>query len=507
MPARRPTTQKAQPEANYRVRIRMYQQGLGDCFLLSFPKGGGKQAHVLIDFGIILGTTNPGVVMTQVAENIRAATNKKLDVLAITHEHWDHVSGFDEKQARGVFDDIQVEQLWLAWTEEEGNPLADRLRKEREGKKEAALAAREAAQRRGLTEQANRMTEVLGLFGAKAANADDSSDGGGGTAGALAYLKGRYAPVILQTGGKPVSIPGVDGVRVYVLGPPVDHDALKKANPHKGEGYGLASADFGLTDAFLEALHSGDERGHPFARGFRKPIGELQTRHIAAQKTPEEAGAPCRYPPEKAGLDWYADPSNEWRSINDAWLGTGERLALQLDSATNNTSLVLAFELDGSDDVLLFVGDAQAGNWRSWDSHEWTIKEKNGEERNVTAADLLKRTIFYKVGHHGSHNATLCEKGLERMTSARLAACIPVDTKVAHGVKGWTDMPLPAIRTRLDQKCAVVFQSDEAQPFGKTPTQVRWERSSEQFDVQMKDVATKEPKTVRRQCLYVDYFV
>ena len=29
------------------------------------------------------------------------------------------------------------------------------------------------------------------------------------------------------------------------------------------------------------------------------------------------------------------------------------------------------------------------------------------------SADLLHRTIFYKVGHHGSHNATLRERGLE----------------------------------------------------------------------------------------------
>ena len=48
------------------------------------------------------------------------------------------------------------------------------------------------------------------------------------------------------------------------------------------------------------------------------------------------------------------------------------RLALQLDSDTNNTSLVLAIELIASGRVLLFPGDAQVGNWLSWhEGIEW----------------------------------------------------------------------------------------------------------------------------------------
>ena len=54
-----------------------------------------------------------------------------------------------------------------------------------------------------------------------------------------------------------------------------------------------------------------------------------------------------------------------WRSISTDWLAASSTMALQLDSATNNTSLVLAIEL-GNQDVLLFVADAQVGNWLSW---------------------------------------------------------------------------------------------------------------------------------------------
>ena len=100
-----------------------------------------------------------------------------------------------------------------------------------------------------------------------------------------------------------------------------------------------------------------------------------------------------------------------WRRIDHDWLGVSADLAIQLDKRTNNSSLVLAFEFVDTKRVLLFVGDAQVGNWLSW-------KDVHGRSgtHTVTARDLLARTVFYKVGHHGSHNATLKQNGLELMT-------------------------------------------------------------------------------------------
>lgn len=499
----------------------MYRHGLGDCFLLSFPKE-ENYVHVMIDCGIVLGTSEPNVVMKQVAENVKLASQGKVDVLIITHEHWDHLSGFDPNQARTVFDQIDFGALWLAWTEEEGNPVATEIREEREKKKKAALKAKEAAEQRGQPERAARLAGLLGFFGAKAAGTGGSeeAESGGGTSDALAYLKKKCTPTIVETGGKPLSIPGLDGVRVYVLGPPLNRAALKKTNPHKGEGYGLGGNPIGLTDAFLAAFDPADEQAQPFAHSLRQPTSEMTQRFArvqsdATQRAVERTSAAgmgepaCRVesPSGKPGIDWYQDPENAWRSIDDAWLATGDRLALQMDNATNNTSLVLAFEFEGSNDVLLFVGDAQAGNWRSWDDHRWTVKGKNGDPREVTPADLLKNTIFYKVGHHGSHNATLREKGLERMTSNRLAAVIPVDTKVAHEVKGWEEMPLPAIQERLKERCAVIFQSDRDPLEIKKLPELHWVDSVEKFDVRMRNKVTKEVETDRKQPLYTDFFV
>jgi hypothetical protein len=61
----------------------------------------------------------------------------------------------------------------------------------------------------------------------------------------------------------------------------------------------------------------------------------------------------------------------------------------------NNTSLVLIFEV--GDQKLLFSGDAQIENW------EYVFEEA---EINDEINTLLHNTTVYKVGHHGSRNAT-----------------------------------------------------------------------------------------------------
>ncbi|MCI0466588.1 MAG: hypothetical protein L0Y57_06230, partial [Beijerinckiaceae bacterium] len=155
---------------------------------------------------------------------------------------------------------------------------------------------------------------------------------------------------------------------------------------------------------------------------------------------------------------WRPGTSDEdWRRIDTAWLLGSAELALQLDSLTNNTSLALAIELAGGD-VLLFVADAQVGNWLSWHELAWTVNGKR-----VTAADLLGKAIFYKVGHHASHNATLKDKGLELMENLRVAM-IPVDKKMAKK-KGWNHMPLPDLIKALENRASgAVVRADKPLP-------------------------------------------
>src|SRR6185369_8544852 len=105
--------------------------------------------------------------------------------------------------------------------------------------------------------------------------------------------------------------------------------------------------------------------------------------------------------------------------------------------------------------VLLFTGDAQIGNWQSWyDIPAWTpVDGATPSQAKPDIPDLLSRTIFYKVGHHGSHNATLKTDGVMRMRrDGQLTAFVPVSTAVARQVKNWQHMPLDALLDALAQR-------------------------------------------------------
>jgi hypothetical protein len=159
----------------------------------------------------------------------------------------------------------------------------------------------------------------------------------------------------------------------------------------------------------------------------------------------------------------YYSKDDDWRRIDADWLGGGSDFALQLDSYTNNTSLVLAIELVEDGRVLLFPADAQVGNWMSWDDVKF--KDKNDNDVDMTSGKLLGRTVFYKVGHHSSHNATVNTRGLELMDREDLVAMIPVDRKVAMKKKPPWQMPAKALYTRLIEKTkGRVVRSDVGWP-------------------------------------------
>ena len=81
------------------AKVRMYRQGLGDCFLISLPREKGGVFHVVIDCGVILGTPNAAAKMQAVMQDIIDTTQGKIGLLVVTHEHWDHLSGFLQAQS------------------------------------------------------------------------------------------------------------------------------------------------------------------------------------------------------------------------------------------------------------------------------------------------------------------------------------------------------------------------------------------------------------------------
>ena len=426
------------------VAVRMYRQGLGDCFLLTFPRK-PEPLYMLIDCGVLLGTEGQNEWMEKVAQSIGKTTKNHIDILVATHEHWDHLSGF--LQAGGVFDQITVGEVWFAWTEDPQHELANKLRQGREAAR-TALAAAHLRLQAVAPAAASELASVLEFSGPlPAAGRKTIQD-------ALKYVRGKVTqPRYCRPGSEPMTLAGVEGVRIYVLGPPEDEKLIKKSDPTKKgrEVYELAAA---AEDdrSFLVAM-SHHDKAFEYLDGDERRDYELNLPFDVSHRIPiDRAKADGFFQDVYYGEGAPGDEDDRWswRQIETDWLGVANDLALRLDNDTNNTSLALAIELSPGGDVLLFPGDAQVGNWLSWGDLAWP-RGANPEDGAITAERLLARTVLYKVGHHASHNATLRDKGLELMTSPHLAAMIPVDEQVAREKKKW-DMPFGPLLRRLEEK-------------------------------------------------------
>src|SRR5262245_21238024 len=104
---------------SFRARVRMYRHGLGDCFLVTFPRQDRAPFHMLIDCGVL---ARDAAHMKRFVEHIRDTVldgqngKARLDVVVATHEHKDHLSGFN--QARALFsNDFDFGSVWLSWAE------------------------------------------------------------------------------------------------------------------------------------------------------------------------------------------------------------------------------------------------------------------------------------------------------------------------------------------------------------------------------------------------------
>lgn len=443
------------------VRIRHYCQGIGDCHLLRLEQDDGRPYVILIDCGVHTSVKGGPQTIQRIVEDIASETDR-IDLLVLTHEHWDHVSGF--LTAADTFAQLTIGEVWMGWTENPADPQARQLDKF----KEQALSALQAASQQFartrtldgyLSSVRDGVEALMGFnFGAKGERVRAARN----AAAALAPQGVRY----LEPHDEPLTLPGLPGLRVYVLGPPRDK-ALLGVTVRASEMYGMSGPAWGLAAALrcgvnagLTAGNPGEDPGAPFdanvGHSLRDLLGEsadggqtASERALRAFVRDHYAGPVSAAPGTKARRS--SDPNKvrqDWRRIDNDWLGASAELAMQLDNRTNNTSLVLAFEFTDTQRVLLFAADAQVGSWLSWQDLSWTV-----DGTAVSAADLLARTVYYKVAHHGSENATLKAKGLELMTSKDLTAFIPTHAADAAKV-GWRRMPFDAIVTALDARTA-----------------------------------------------------
>ncbi|MBV4476890.1 MBL fold metallo-hydrolase [Pseudomonas botevensis] len=459
------------PNKNPGFTIRHYCQGIGDCHLLRFEKADGNPYWMLIDCGIHTSIKGGSQIIDDIVADVFAVTKGQIDVLVLTHEHTDHISAFRASANR--FADFHIDEVWMAWTESPTDPDAQKLDKF----KQQALSALSGASRqlhgvahldeaKSAAPLREGIDELLAFsFGAQGETVRGMRD----TAAGLAKKAIKY----LEPAQAPLDIPSACAIRAYVLAPSRNPDYFNIVD-RVGERYAMSSDENGLriadtlSSAFAAAASTSDftDLTAPFDPSLGTPLNGI-SRVVKPPKGPAEFAYLHYYgPSERAPLiaskkrvrTTDANETNQaWRRIDYDWLSSAGSLAMQLDNKINNTSLVLAFEIVDTGRVFLFAADAQIGNWLSWQDANW----KMSEEITVTGPDLLNRTVYYKVGHHGSENATAKAKGLELMTSKDLTAFIPTNKADAENVH-WGEMPYHSLLTALDAQCGPrVIRADD----------------------------------------------
>jgi beta-lactamase superfamily II metal-dependent hydrolase len=357
------------------VTIRMYNVGFGDCFLLTFHYE-KTERHMLIDYGSTAAPKNvSGKYMRAVANDIKDQCKGKLDVVVVTHRHRDHISGFSTQgDATGkIIASLNPSHVVQPWTED---PKA----------KPKALSATTSLYRKGKPAEKAMTSHFLGsledmhrIAGAIARFAQsDVLYAGTETRKQLAFLgesnlKNLSAVKNLMAMGKNGEAHYVNagmklnsllpGVAITVLGPPT----LKQTESIRT----MRAKDPNEFWQFRSFWASQSLAAH--AMVAQRGLSLKTTSTGQRKKTP----AP--------NMRWFIGQSRQIHA--DQTL----ELVRDLDNVMNNTSVILLFEIGNR--KLLFPGDAQIENW------SYALQQKKWQ-------DLLKDVNLYKVGHHGSLNAT-----------------------------------------------------------------------------------------------------
>jgi beta-lactamase superfamily II metal-dependent hydrolase len=399
-----------------RARVRMYNAGFGDCFLLQFPYG-NELRLVLIDCGKH-SASRGGLDLDDLAELVVADVTElvgqpRIDVVVATHRHRDHVEGFDQPVWAGV----EVTEVWMPWTENPDNPVAVDLLNRQSNRalnlKNLAAAADDTA----------RWKEIQALADNNLTNAKAMAMLHHGFAGdPTRYYLPESEPADTTSTARTLTFttPTLPGVTIHVLGPDRDERTIRDINPPATASYFRASED---------------ELG--------RSSGDAADVLPFASFAVDQRDFPRRYP--------HLDLPNRGDIVN---AGRTDALAVvaSLDQSVNGTSLMLAFEYRGA--TMLFPGDAQWGTWRA---------ALDDPRRKA----ILAATDIYKVGHHGSHNATPRPFVEECVNHAQAALVSVAPTNIAS----WQDIPRPPLLSELQKpgRCRQLLRSDEPPSRSRSP--------------------------------------
>jgi hypothetical protein len=409
-----------------KVHIRMYQVGFGDCFLVTLDYGANgnrrKQRHILFDFGSTAGPRNGRADLAEIAALIEEHTNGALDVLVVTHRHRDHLQGFGTSASAEVMRRLTPKLVLRSWTEDpalledatgpaDGAGLAAR-------RFVAQLAEAQSAVERIAAGPAGRTGALHDLRAAAAAEMPNQE--------AVTTLdelaadgKGRYLHA-----GMPCKLGNVvPGLKITVLGPPT-------------------------VEQHPRVAHQVSSDPEYWMLRLQRSLAAASADPITPAAPSDSAQPDDSIPP--GPVRWLVERLGKHRTHSTA------RLVRALDDAMNNTSLILLLEIGKL--KMLFTGDAQIENW------EFTLDrfaDDPGLKAKLASVDL------YKVGHHGSRNAT--PRSLHALwTTDRPAGTPPLTALMStrpdfHGKAEKTKVPRATLVTAL-QEVATLHSTDDFPP-------------------------------------------
>ncbi len=381
------------------IKIRMYNVGFGDCFLIQF-RANDRTFKILVDCGVHgqgPGPVKIAEIASQVIEDVTEGDKSRIDVVICTHRHQDHISGFARKS---LWDKVEVGEVWMPWTEDPTDPEAKRIRDAQTSKARRVVNRLAHLQRTAVKEKSEMLTSLMEVARNALSNADamDTLHNGFANEPIKRFLPKRNATRPWFTTRM------LPGVKVHVLGPSRSEDVIRDMDPPPDEHYlwfdvsgdelsensrDVQSGNFSRHDSYEQTTFEstadrGEEEKTDDVIVFQPGIGEphLLKRFGDWVLTEYELGT----------INNQLIMDSKFRKkMADSLMEGFEYSVASLDDAVNGTSLMLVLEI--GDHFLLLPGDAQWGTW-------------NTALEDPRTRELLARCTFLKVSHHGSENAT-----------------------------------------------------------------------------------------------------
>lgn len=394
------------------IKVTMYNVGFGDCFLISFKYTAQKTINLLIDCGT---SSESKEHMGKVVDKLLNDCNNKIDALIITHRHKDHLSAFNDKSLGKRLEALNPEIVIQPWTEHpktstQAIEAPDVFTKNAVKHIHTLNSLQQLALL--ITNNPDRIISSAGpIITKQIKNLAAISVPNKVAVNRLEKIGKKHAYV--YAGSKTGLEKLLPGVKIMVLGPPTlkqTPDIKKQKSWDEDEFWKLYNRLTINTSKNLTTI-----------KGSSALFPDAET--VAVSKLPS---------------------FNKWliKKLDIIQLQNLKQLVRIMDNALNNTSVVLLFTIGNK--ALLFPGDAQHENW-SYALSNQKIK------------DELKNVTLYKVGHHGSTNAT--PKTMWNIISKKN----PLTTLLSTKAGKHSGVPQKTLVEVLDNKSTLI----NTQKFGK----------------------------------------